>query len=438
MQWYGDLLRRNGYSVRHESSNPGLTTQRVIQSLVQDGVTDVFVADPSDYLLERRLHRAIKASGIQLHILASPGFLCTTDYVHEWFDHHRYFLTDFYVALRRRWDVLMDGDKPQGGKWTFDTENRKRLPRQSSVPPAPVFASCKWRAAAATYVEQNFGTNPGEITPSPFPINFAEARQLLRDFLSHRLTQFGTYQDAIAIDQSWLFHSWLAPALNMGLITPEEVVSETIAFASHTLVPLNALEGFIRQIIGWREFVRAVYLREGVRQRTTNHWNHQRPIPAAFWTGNTGIPPLDAVIHRVLKTGYCNHIERLMILGNFMLLCRFNPDEVYRWFMTLFADAYDWVMVPNVYGMCQYADGGLMTTKPYVSGSNYVLKMSHFERGEWCGIWDGLYWSFIDDHRDEFARNPRMSMMVRQLERQQPAKLAAHRKVAEDFLTQLK
>ncbi|MBL8982976.1 MAG: cryptochrome/photolyase family protein, partial [Gemmatimonadetes bacterium] len=201
-------------------------------------------------------------------------------------------------------------------------------------------------------------------------------------------------------------------------------------------VPLNALEGFVRQVIGWREFVRLVYLTRGRRQRSANFWGHTFPMPAAFYDGTTGLDPVDHVIRQVLSTGYCHHIERLMILGNIMLLCEIHPTAVYQWFMELFVDAYDWVMVPNVYGMSQFADGGGMTTKPYLSGSNYILKMSDFPRGAWCATWDALYWRFIDRHAEVFASNPRMAVMV-QMARKLGPRLAEHHERAERFLARL-
>ena len=190
----------------------------------------------------------------------------------------------------------------------------------------------------------------------------------------------------------------------------------------------------MRQILGWREFIRAVYMREGSRQRTTNYWRFSRKIPPSMWDGTTGIGPVDTVIRKALRTGYCHHIERLMVLGNFMVLCEFDPDEVYRWFMEMFVDAYDWVMVPNVYGMTQYADGGLMTTKPYISGSNYLLKMSDFEKGEWQTVWDGLFWRFMHTQRDFFLQNPRLGMLIKTFDKMDMAKRQAHLDAAEGFL----
>ncbi|MBL7876504.1 MAG: cryptochrome/photolyase family protein, partial [Cyclobacteriaceae bacterium] len=222
-----------------------------------------------------------------------------------------------------------------------------------------------------------------------------------------------------------------------GLLTPGEIVEAVLKYSAKHAIPINSLEGFLRQLIGWREFIRGVYGAKGSFQRTKNYWNFDRPIPKSFYDGTTGIEPVDTTIRKVLKTGYCHHIERLMVLGNFMFLCGFHPNAVYRWFMELFIDAYDWVMVPNIYGMSQFADGGLMATKPYISGSNYILKMSNYKKGDWCEIWDGLYWMFIYKHQKDLARNPRMSMMVRQLQKMDPDRFARLRNKKEQFLAHL-
>ena len=237
--------------------------------------------------------------------------------------------------------------------------------------------------------------------------------------------------------ESFLYHSVLSPLINIGLLSPQQVVSEALKAGKKKNIPLNSLEGFIRQLIGWREFIRLVYEREGTKQRTTNYWGFKRNIPKSFWNGTTGIEPIDIVIQKTLKTGYCHHIERLMVLGNFMLLCEFDPDEVYRWFMELFIDAYDWVMVPNVYGMTQFADGGLMTTKPYISGSNYLMKMGDWKKGEWTTIWDGLFWRFMNEHRNFFSQNPRLGMLLKTFDKMPKEKQTAHLNAANQFLKKL-
>ena len=225
--------------------------------------------------------------------------------------------------------------------------------------------------------------------------------------------------------------------LNIGLLDPQQIINKAIEAANLYNVPLNSLEGFVRQIIGWREFIHIVYEREGIKQRTTNYWGFTRKIPSSFWTGETGIHPIDTVIKKALKTGYSHHIERLMVVGNFMLLCEFDPDEVYRWFMEMYVDSYDWVMVPNVYGMTQFADGGLMTTKPYISSSNYLLKMGDWNKGPWQEIWDGLFWRFMHVHRDFFLKNPRLGMLIKIFDKMPVEKRNTHLKNAAQYLESL-
>jgi deoxyribodipyrimidine photolyase-related protein len=266
---------------------------------------------------------------------------------------------------------------------------------------------------------------------------FKDADNWLNEFLQNRFEKFGIYEDAIVAKETVLYHSVLSPMLNIGLLTPKQIIDKALAIGEEKNIPLNSLEGFIRQIIGWREFIRIVYEREGSKQRNTNYWKFTKKIPSSFWTGTTGIPPIDQTIQKILETGYCHHIERLMVLGNFMLLCEFDPDEVYKWFMEMFIDAYDWVMVPNVYGMTQFADGGLMTTKPYISGSNYLMKMSDYEKGDWQAIWDGLFWRFMHEHRDFFLKNPRLGMLVGTFDKMSEEKKNAHLNNANQFLKKI-
>jgi deoxyribodipyrimidine photolyase-related protein len=235
--------------------------------------------------------------------------------------------------------------------------------------------------------------------------------------------------------ESFLNHSVLSPLLNSGLITPINIIEETLKYKDD--YPLNSIEGFLRQIIGWREFIRGVYKVKGSQERTTNFFNFKRKIPKSFYDATTGILPIDITIKKVQKTAYNHHIERLMVLGNFMMLCEFDPDEIYRWFMEHYIDAYDWVMVPNVYGMSQFADGGLMSTKPYISSSNYLKKMSDFPNGDWQQIWDALYWRFIDLNRELFAKNIRMKFMVSMLDKMPDEKRINHFKIANEYLDSL-
>lgn len=395
--------------------------------------------DLVDDVLERRLTTALKglAHAPSIEQLSSPNFYLTRAEVDDFFAHKdKAFFTNFYQWQRERFNILINPEtyKPVGGKLSFDSENRKRLPKNHVLPNFQVFGSNNYVDEAKQYIEQYFPDNPGQVADFPWPTSHSEALHWLDDFLKTRIDDFGPYEDAIDGEAPWVYHSGLSPLLNVGLLQPHEVIERAIERHEKSPVPLSSLEGFIRQILGWREYMRGMYYNRHVQLRTSNVFGHNRRLTNDWYTGNTGIPPVDDVIKKTLTRGYAHHIERLMIIGNIMFLCDFHPDDVYRWFMEMYVDAYDWVMVPNVYGMSQYADGGSMVTKPYVSSSNYILKMSHYERGEWCDVWDGLYWRFIEKNKDRFKKNPRMSMMVTQLEKldENRKRIISYR--AEDFL----
>lgn len=397
----------------------------------------LYAADPVDDYAERRLRAVAERIGAKVRIMASPAFLLSLqergDFAHG---KKSLFMADFYRQVRRSKDVLMEEGEPAGGSWSFDSENRKKLPRKIELPEMREFTGNPHLEEAAGWVEQHYPDAPGS-RQSIYPATFEEARRALADFLSNRLDGFGPYQDAVEPGERMIFHSLLSPAINAGLLTPQEIVDATLAEADRREIPLNSLEGYLRQIIGWREFMLLSYEHLGRRMRSRNYFGFDKPMPGAFYTGETGLDPVDEIITRVLESGYAHHIERLMFLGNPMLLCEIDPDEVYRWFMELFVDAYDWVMVPNVYAMSQFADGGLITTKPYVSSSNYIRKMSPWKKGNWATVWDGLFWRFVEKNRELFEKNPRMSMMAKQLDRMGEEKLSAHRSVARGYLEAL-
>lgn len=440
MKRYEARLRSEGKEVSYiESIDERNQTAHLFRWLSDNGYQEVVVYDPEDYLLNRRIDRYSERFGVKVKKEASLNFLNSKEEIQAFYkDRKRYFLTDFYIAERKKRKILLDGmGKPLGEKWTFDTENRQKMPAGMKVPEVHQFKERPEVKEAKEYVSTHFGTNYGSLETFNYPIDAEEAKVVLRDFLHNRWSHYGVYQDAIVKGESYLFHSLLTPALNIGLLSPNQIVQESLEYASSHEVPMNSVEGFIRQVVGWREYIRAVYFLEGVKERTTNYWGHKRKIPISFWQGTTGILPVDEVVQRLNKTAYNHHIERLMVLGNFFLLCEFDPDEVYKWFMEMYIDSYDWVMVPNVYGMTQFADGGLMSTKPYISGSNYLHKMSNYPKGPWSEVWDALFWNFIDKHRDFFLQNPRLSMMVRTWDKMLPAKRTFLLEKAERYFASL-
>ena len=443
MKSYGEMLKRRKFDIKYFEYNElqSKDADRYIFSALKAlGINEINYADTVDFILEKRIRSAARQEQLGLNKYENPNFLTDEAFFDQTFHGSKsYLMAKFYTAQRKRLNILIDkSGKPTGGKWSFDEENRKKLPKNISLPEIAGPPQDKFVKEAISYVNKNFSGNPGSAENFIYPTDHHQSLKWLEKFLEERFSQFGLYEDAIDADNSFLFHSVLTPALNSGLLSPQTIVSKTLDFAEDRNIPLNSLEGFLRQIIGWREFIRLVYLKEGVRQRTNNYWNFSRKMPDSFYDGTTGIEPVDIVIRRLLENSYCHHIERLMILGNFMLLCEIHPDEVYNWFMEMFIDSYDWVMVPNVYGMSQFADGGIMATKPYISSSNYVRKMSNFAKGDWCNIWDALFWRFIHKHYDFFGSNPRLGIMAKQLRDMEKTKLQNHLSIAETFLKNLK
>jgi len=449
MKRYAEQLIRIGKKVtyvdaaklEHSSQIAELVKQTKIG---RSKISSVRVIDPEDHNLLLRLRAGCRQQGIELEVLKDPNFLTPLPAIDAFVEgKKKLFFTNFYIEQRKRLDVLIDeSQKPSGGKWSFDTENRKRLPAGHKPPSVGLRGEVDPIAEEAKdYVDKNFADAWGDKQALWYPSSHAGATVHLQKFISDRLYLFGDYEDAISMEHPFVYHSVITPMLNTGLLSPKQVIDQALQRArekgaGEDEISMNCLEGFLRQVIGWREYMRLVYRKFGTQQRTRNYWDHSRRLPASFYDGTTGIEPVDHAIQTVLRYGYCHHIERLMILGNFMLLCEFHPDAIYQWFMEMFVDAYDWVMVPNVYGMSQHADGGLITTKPYISGSSYVLKMSNFKKGPWTAVWDGLYWSFVAKHRSFFEQNPRMKVMASQIDRMGD-KLMVHQRAAEGFLATL-
>lgn len=442
MKQYEVFLKENGLSVTYiEAITANADVRKLVSHLNETGIKHINYIDPTDDWLSRRLISAAAKNQITLKKFENDLFINTTSDLSKFFQpkKKKFFQTAFYRDERLRLGLLITSNsQPEGGKWTYDDENRKKYPAKQTPPNIEFPEVDSHYEEAVNYVDQYFSSHFGKIGKTPlYPNSFSTAQDWFDQFLKVRFKEFGPYEDAIVKEEIILNHSLLSPLINVGLLSPKYVVETTIEFAEKHNIPLNSTEGFVRQIIGWREFIRGIYEVKGREERTKNFWNFKRKIPNSFYDGTTGIEPVDDSIKKVLKTGYTHHIERLMILGNFMLLCEFDPDEVYRWFMEMYIDAYDWVMVPNVYGMSQFADGGLMSTKPYISGSNYVIKMSNYKKGPWQDVWDGLFWNFMDKNREFFLSNPRLGMLIRTFDKMNKNKQLNHINNAERFFKTL-
>ena len=434
-------LQEQGHKVDYIQYRHKKNILQHVFSQLDDGCEHtIFTLNPVDYELNKRINKYCLQFNYKLVMHDNPGFLNDVITNNKWIENQkRLRMSEFYKHQRIRLGILMKDDAPEGGKWSFDAENRRKIPKKeiSQIPELSKSFNDKIVRASIKSINKEFNGEEVRLDSFSYPSSHQQALQWLRLFLKERLKKFGDYEDAIVENQTWLYHSVLTPMLNVGLITPQVIIDETINYAKKESIPLNSLEGFIRQIIGWREFMRVSYEQIGTTARNSNYWRHDRSMPDAFYTGDTNIYPVDCVIQRVLTTGYCHHIERLMVLGGFMFLCEIHPNEIYNWFMEMFVDSYDWVMVPNVYSMSQHADGGLITTKPYFSGSNYISKMSNFKKGEWCKVWDGLFWRWIDKNKSNLKKNSRWAIICKRASEMDESKLKAHIYVAEGYLESL-
>ena len=366
-----------------------------------------------DSFFRNRIVNFCKKKNIDLEIIQSPMFMSDRALLKEYFEKNKKpFLINFYKLQRINQNILIKYNLPTGGKWSFDEDNRKKLPKNIQIPPIKLPSENKNIKDVKILIDEKFKKHPGNISGFLIPTNRETALNWLQSFFKDRFKNFGDYEDALTTESNLVFHSLLSPLLNIGLLVPSEVIQEALKYHKKNKIPLNSFEGFIRQILGWREFIKGTYDKYENQMVKGNFWNHKRKLTSSWYTGTTGIDPLDHFIKEVNACGYTHHIPRLMVISNIMNLAGIHPKEIYRWFMEMFVDSSDWVMVPNVFSMGTFSDGGIFATKPYICGSNYILKMSNFKKGEWCDIVDGLYWSFIERNMSEIKKNYRMSMMA--------------------------
>lgn len=426
MREYAQELRKAGIDVHYEElDQSGLSYEGAFLDFLEATSAErVFHYEIEDKFFEQRISRTLSERKTKAVSWRSPMFLTSREQFSSYASKTKKpFMRTFYEAQRKRLKVLVDSDgQPVGGRWSFDEDNRLALPDDLSPPALPSVRATAIVKYVAKVCEERFPDHPGDANTFWLPVDRAGARDWLQHFLKERLANFGPYEDALSPKSTFIFHSVLTPFLNVGLLTPEDVVKETLRHARAHEIPLASLEGFIRQVIGWREFVRGIYRSYSDKQEASNFFGHQKRLTRVWYTGDTGVPPLDAAISKALDYGYAHHIERLMVLGNLMLLLEVHPKEAHRWFMEMFIDSSDWVMGPNVYGMALFSDGGIFATKPYICGSNYFRKMGGYKKGDWCDGVDGLYWGFVEKHKSWFLKNPRLAMMARSVEKMDSAK----------------
>ena len=417
MRKYAKDLENKKYFIKYYKLNKNNIylsyEDKILDFISKKKISFVKMFEIEDKFFEKRIVNFCKKNNLEIQFLESPMFLNNRDsFTHYLSKIKKPFMTTFYKQQRIEKNILMNKDKPLGDKWSFDEDNRKKIPNNIEVPSIEVFKDDSIITEVKKIVDQLFPKHPGEVKNYWLGSSRKDALKIVDTFISKKIANFGDYEDAVRKNSPFLFHSILSPYLNIGLITPREIIQKILNANSKNQIPLNSLEGFIRQVIGWREFMRGIYQNYSSELEKTNFFKHKRKLTDDWYNGTTGIDPIDDAIKDVIKYGYTHHIIRLMYLSNVMNLSQLHPNEIYKWFMEMFVDSSDWVMFPNVYGMGTFSDGGIFSTKPYICGSNYIIKMSNYKKGQWSDIVDGLYWNFIHTNSEVLSRNPRMGMMM--------------------------
>jgi deoxyribodipyrimidine photolyase-related protein len=405
----------------------------------------VVLVEPGEWSVREELKRTCADGGVTLDERADRHFLCSPEeFARHAAGRKQLRMEFFYRELRQRHGVLMDGDQPAGGQWNFDHDNRESFGKEGpGFLPAPRrFAPDAVTQEVLDVVRARFAQHPGSVAQFDWPVTAADARAALDDFISHRLADFGRWQDAMWSGEPWLYHSRLSAALNLKLLSPREVITAAERAWRAGTVPLASAEGFIRQILGWREYVRGIYWRFMPGYLDRNTLGAVQPLPRFYWTANTELNCLRHALRQTLDHGYAHHIQRLMVTGLFALLLGVRPREVHEWYLAIYVDAVEWVELPNTLGMSQFADGGVMASKPYVASGKYIQRMSNYCAG--CRFdpaqatgpkacpFTTLYWDFLARHEVMLARNPRMVMQVRNLARLPTEQRAAIARQADD------
>ena len=419
MRSYADNLKKNKYKIEYKKIEDkdfkNNYFDKLLKTIKQKKIKEVSSFEIEDKFFEEKIKSFFNKSKIKWNIIQTPMFLNSRNEFKNYLaKSKRPFMATFYKESRKKLGILINSNgTPVGGKWSFDGDNRNKLPKNISAPKYPKIVETKHTRSLKPVIEKHFKDHPGNTNNFWLATEYDGVVKLLNFFIKEKSNLFGDYEDAVSQKDNILFHSALSPYLNLGLITPEIIIQKILDFHKKNNIKLNSLEGYIRQIIGWREFMRGVYQGYSNEMETKNFFKQKRKMKSSWYEGSTGLPPLDHAIKNALRHGWSHHIERLMILSNLMNLCEIKPLYAYKWFMEMFVDSSDWVMVPNVFGMGLFSDGGIFATKPYICGSSYILKMMDFKKGDWCNIMDGLYWRFINRNRTFFLKNPRLSMMVK-------------------------
>lgn len=450
MRHFAEELRGAGLNVRYmrldEPGNQGSLRGEVARALEDDpSLSAVVVTKPGEWRLLQDMETWSDLMSVPVDLREDTRFIVPLTEFYAWAKGRKQLRMEFfYRDVRRKTGLLMDGEEPAGGQWNFDHDNRKRLPKSLVPPPRFLPPADAVTQDVVALVAERFPDHFGDLEPWVFATTRAGAEAARDHFISEILPGFGDWQDAMAKGEPWMWHSLLSVYLNCGLLDPLDVCQRAETEWREGRAPLNAVEGFIRQIIGWREYVRGIYWLKMPAYAQTNTLNAHRPLPDFYWTGDTGMRCMAEAIGQTKRHAYAHHIQRLMVTGNFALIAGLDPAEVNDWYLLVYADAYEWVELPNTHGMALHADGGLMASKPYAASGNYINKMSDYcsgcaydvtaKTGPGACPFNFLYWDFIARNRESLAGNPRMALIYKALDRLDPASLSAMRDEASVFL----
>ncbi len=452
MRHFAAELEAAGYTVRYvkldDKDNTGSLSDELSRavSALQPGC--VFVTQPGEWRVKTALENWGTKSSVPLTLLTDDRFIATIEEFAQWSEGRKSLRMEyFYREMRRKTGLLMDGDRPEGGKWNYDTENRKPARGDLFMPSPLRVVPDGITKAVLRLVDNRFSNNFGDLEPFWFAVTSDGAEQALDHFIKTALKDFGAYQDAMLVGEKFLYHAVISLYLNIGLLDPLDICRRAEQAYRAGDAPLNSVEGFIRQIIGWREYVRGIYWLKMPEYESSNFFSTDRDLPAFYWTGKTELTCLREAISQTKEEAYAHHIQRLMITGNFALLTGIEPRQVHEWYLAVYADAFEWAELPNTIGMSQFADGGLLGSKPYVSGGNYISKMSDYcencrfdvkkKTGDEACPFNSLYWHFLDRHKNKLGSNGRLGNVYRTWNRMSEDKKADYLATADAFLKTL-
>ncbi|MHA7819434.1 MAG: cryptochrome/photolyase family protein [Erythrobacter sp.] len=452
MRHFAEELRDAGWTVDYvkltDDENAGSFTGEVARAVERHDPRAIHVVEAGEWRVQQAIEEWPDKFACEVEMLSDDRFICSHAEFRDWADGRKHLTMEhFYREMRRKTGLLMDGDKPVGGEWNYDKDNREPPKEEMDPPPAPKFEPDETTRDVIALVEERFGDHFGSLERFDWPVTRDEAEKAANAFFADRIEKFGPYQDAMVHGSDDLYHSMLSTSINLGLLDPLDLCERAQAAYEDGKAPLNSVEGFIRQLIGWREYVRGFYWLEMPGLASANVLNAQRSLPEFFWTGETEMRCLADCVRSTRDNAHSHHIQRLMVLGNFCLLAGISPSDVQDWYLAVYADAYEWVELPNVSAMILYADGGRLATKPYAASGNYINKMSDYckecsysvskKTGEGACPFNPLYWHFMDRHRERLENNHRVGRIYSTWDRMGEDKQSDYLESAQKFLDSL-